>query len=116
MQRLKVSGAVRPIYVSLGVKRLIWLGITTGHGLVQMLHRCLCINKRGIHAPVILHLEVKKRICGSNQRVTQDTYDMSTKSYTDAFSNKTRCHLWRHRDNKEYYFLSLIANIRQPTR
>jgi len=41
---------------------------------------------------------------------------MSTKSYADAFSNKTRCHLWRHSDNKEYYFLSFIANIRQPTR
>ena len=46
MQRLEVSGAVRPIYGSLGVKRLIYLSISTCFGRLRAHHQekqmCLC--------------------------------------------------------------------------
>ena len=37
MQRLEVSGAVRPIYVSLGVKRLIIIHVTQLNGKCAVL-------------------------------------------------------------------------------
>jgi len=49
MQSLEVSGAVRPIYVSLGVKRLITTPHGPREGSVEVLHSSLpsIIERRG---------------------------------------------------------------------
>ena len=44
MQRLEVSGAVRPLYESLGVKRLNYKGLTFLGFLLHLIHSIFLIN------------------------------------------------------------------------
>ena len=51
MQRLEVSGAVRPIYGSLGVERLIvgsdWIYCDSFYAITQRVHRLKKIRQTG---------------------------------------------------------------------